>query len=328
MPCDGTGAGAAGARVIVYHAASGLAAVNAARRHLGLGSLHPPGRGERDRPDLPTRGELRLVGVDQAGWRVCALDRGRLRRVAARALAGVAGVFGLSDRVRVLDADGDRRRGGTRPLPEPPPSRGRAVGAAAGGPYPAIAYTCFGAAHSSVVAAALHAGLLRSGRAPRPAELLALPDFDRLPHAEIGVPLLIGRDAAGRPLLALGLGSGRRVLPRAIYGLLAACDFPTDRLLLVDALQGATCWLRAGGFLSRRLGWVGLGRPLCVQGVRREFQRFERIVAETRRRVAATASGASAPRRGEGAERKIDAPFAGRDNVWDASPDAHPGGRS
>ena len=288
---------------IIYHCPRGLHAFAAAWLHLGLGRHLPA----PDRVPLPPPGRLRYLGDDPAGNQVYILARAALGGVVTRALSGVACIFGLPlNELLLVDA---------APPPAPagaPLWAGRAAPGellprwdrerlellvqatslkslrAFGGrrpilsaPLPTVFYVCYGSAHSSVVAAAIHIGALPSRRRATAREITALPDFDRLENSRIGTPIFSGADAAGREVYALGLASGRRLLVRTIHDLLEALGLGPGSVHFADALEGANWAIRVGGFLSRRLGLVRLGRPICTWGVIADYPRFRRLVSET-----------------------------------------------
>lgn len=147
---------------------------------------------------------------------------------------------------------------------------------------PLVFYHCYGSAHSSVVASAIHVGLLPQDRTPTPGEIAGLEHFDRLPHHLIGLPIHIGRDESGHEVYIVGLGGERRALKRAAGCLVTLMGFPRDTLMMFDALTAAGLFTRIGGFLSRRLGLVRLGRPLCIAELRRDYPRFVRVVREAK----------------------------------------------
>lgn len=149
-----------------------------------------------------------------------------------------------------------------------------------------VVYSCYGSAHSSVVCAALHLGRLPRDRRPRPAEIADLPHFDRITWAELGDLHLIGLDEGDRAIYTVGMGGGYELMRLAIYDLLDAYRVPHDHLVLVNALPGTNLWTLLGGYLSRRLGLVCLGRPLTLVGVTRCYKRFISLVAQTRQRLA------------------------------------------
>lgn len=147
-------------------------------------------------------------------------------------------------------------------------------------------YHCYGSTHSSVVAAAIHLGRLPADRVPTLAEIIALPDFDRIPHREIGRPRLVGRDSDGREIYVLGTRGNHRLVKRAVRDFLhlALGRQPGD-LRFINVLPAAGILLRIGGFLSRRLGLVFPGRYLAAWGVRSSYQGLAAIVTATREQL-------------------------------------------
>ncbi|MGQ9779473.1 MAG: DUF3189 family protein [Bacillota bacterium] len=144
-----------------------------------------------------------------------------------------------------------------------------------------VFYQCFGRAHTSVVAAAIHLGLLPAeGGVPSTAQIMALPYFDRAEKKDFGRPLFLGRDEEGHEIFILGLGGGFREGLGAIASVfrLAGREGP----LIVDTLLGLGILGRLGGGLSRELGLVRLGRPLAAYGVKKIYPRLVRTVTEVK----------------------------------------------
>lgn len=291
---------------------------------------------------LPVSG-LRLEGTDPDGVRVYSAATGAAPGVVARALAGFAGLLGVPPRAYRLVTVPEPLRPLTpllallaRTWPEAAlaayrrltwPAVRRAVAAArrrpspAGGgldgrspevPAPGRAaegrvihiYHCYGGAHTSVTAASLHLGQLppRAGYH----QILAQPHFDRLPHAAIGQPILMGHDAAGHPVYCIGLEAGRERLARALLDFAAALGVPPGMVRFHDALPAANGFMRVGGFLSRRAGLVAVGRPLVTLGTWRAVPHLWRLVAPT------VAACRAAPARR--APDRVDGPAAVADN--------------
>lgn len=148
-----------------------------------------------------------------------------------------------------------------------------------------VIYYCYGSAHSSVVAASLHVGLIPRDRPPTKQEILSLPYFDKTDSKDIGKCFYVGRDEGGNEVFILGMGSTREVVKRAIVSVLALYGIPRDDLLFVDALPEIGVLAKMGGLLSRRLGLVGLGRPLSVLGVQRHYPNLLRLVCQVRRKL-------------------------------------------
>lgn len=148
-----------------------------------------------------------------------------------------------------------------------------------------IVYTCYGGAHSSPVAAAVHLGRLPRHRTPAAAELLALPLFDRTDSRGHGVLYEVGVDEGGNPVYVLGRGRAGTSVLRALQSGYALAGGAQGELLFVDTLQAVNAWMRIGGFLSRAMGWVRLGRPIVIYGTRRAYPRLVRLVAEVEARL-------------------------------------------
>lgn len=153
-----------------------------------------------------------------------------------------------------------------------------------------VFYYCYGSAHSSVVAAAIHLGLLPSDRIPTSAEIINLPRFDRTKNHEIGTPFYMGEDEHGNEIYILGLGPDRDIISKAIYSLLTLLGYPLNCILLIDALAPVHPVTRLGGFLSRRLGWVRVGRPLVTMGVKWRYRELLFIVNTTKGKIKSTSS--------------------------------------
>lgn len=149
-----------------------------------------------------------------------------------------------------------------------------------------IIYACYGGAHSSPVAAALHLGWLTPGETPSHRKLLALPLFDKAKKDEQGRLFFAGPDEAGHNVYVLGRGPSGRTVERALLSGLALAGREDLSVRFVDTLTCVNIWMRVGGFLSRGIGWVGLGRPLVLFGTRRALRALTRLVAEVKQKTA------------------------------------------
>ncbi|OAT86409.1 DUF3189 family protein [Desulfotomaculum copahuensis] len=141
-----------------------------------------------------------------------------------------------------------------------------------------IIYYCFGGTHSSVTAAAIHLGLLPRDRLPPAGEIAAIPWFDRRDTRQQGIPAFLGRDDRGNEVYVLGW-PGRPQLIELVYaGLAGIFSLPAGSYKLVNVKEHVNLIMKAGGFLSRRLGWVTLGRPLAARGIRRAYPALRALV--------------------------------------------------
>jgi hypothetical protein len=150
-----------------------------------------------------------------------------------------------------------------------------------------IVYDDYGGAHSTQVAAAVHLGLLAADRVPSAAELLNLPLFDRVTQEHHGCLIFMGRDNDGHEVFVLGRGPSAVTVERAIASGIALTGAEMPSLRFFETLPTVNWWMRVGGYLSRHLGWVKLGRPLVVYGTRKAFPQLVQLVDQVRKAVAA-----------------------------------------
>jgi hypothetical protein len=146
-------------------------------------------------------------------------------------------------------------------------------------------YYCYGGAHSSVTAANIHLGNLPRDRRPSIREILHQPLFDRAKEHQIGEPILMGPDDEGNEIYAIGLAGGYAVVAPALKEFLQILGVTPDRFSLEGTLQHANILLRVGGFTSRRLGIVFVGRPMCGLGVWLRYHSFIAHVTRVRHRL-------------------------------------------
>lgn len=150
-----------------------------------------------------------------------------------------------------------------------------------------IVYHCFGGAHSSPVAAAIHVGLLPADRVPDASAIAAVPHFDTTSPRRWGELLPMGRDAHGHQVFVMGRGPHGAVARQALVSGFRLAGGDPEKLLVVDTLGCVNVWMRLGGYLSRRLGLVSLGRPLVIWGTRRAYPRLAALVRDTLARCSA-----------------------------------------
>lgn len=153
-----------------------------------------------------------------------------------------------------------------------------------------IVYHCFGGAHSSPVAAAIHVGMLPADRVPEAAAIASVPHFDATPSERWGELLPVGRDVHGHPVFVMGHGPHGSVARQALASGYRLAGGDPDQLILVDTLPCVNVWMRVGGYLSRRLGLVSLGRPLVIWGTRRAYPRLAALARQTLARCSARAA--------------------------------------
>jgi hypothetical protein len=142
-----------------------------------------------------------------------------------------------------------------------------------------IVYCCFGGAHSSPVAAAIHLGQLAAHRLPTPEEIMEIPLFDR--NDDKGTLHYIGTDELANEVYVLGRGGGAEIVEKALvsgYNLGGGAA----KLKLVDTLRCVNYQMRIGGYLSRRLRLISIGRPMVLRGTIRAFPCLVAVVKQVK----------------------------------------------
>jgi len=142
-----------------------------------------------------------------------------------------------------------------------------------------VIYHCYGGSHSSVTAAGIHLGLLPRDRTASAQELLQVPHFDTFEEIVHGHFRYIGWNHSNVAIYVLGkktLGRSVGLLLRKVAEI-AGCG---DRVYPVDTTGPINPFMVLGGFLSRRLSLVGIGRPLVVWGTRLAYKKLVELVDE------------------------------------------------
>lgn len=135
---------------------------------------------------------------------------------------------------------------------------------------------------------------LDEGRRPSLEELLSLNLFDRVEPRDFGRLIPVGRDEFGNDVYVLGCGRNREIVIRTLKGFSRLLGDNPDDFLLADVYPLINWVMRVGGFASRVLRLVALGRPVVAAGTLLAYPRLAGLARETRRRVEAYRQGAGA----------------------------------
>ncbi|MEL7565137.1 MAG: DUF3189 family protein [Dehalobacterium sp.] len=141
-----------------------------------------------------------------------------------------------------------------------------------------IIYCCFGGSHSSVTAAAIHLGMLSSTKIPTGKELLSVPYYDRQIGKDHGYFRYMGDDEYGNQIYIIGkhnLGKGFEDLIRQLAKILG---LDQGNLVIVDTMPYVNLMMMIGGYTSRRLGIVTIGRPIVIRGTQNAFLKLASMV--------------------------------------------------
>lgn len=157
-----------------------------------------------------------------------------------------------------------------------------------------IVYHCYGGAHASPTAAAIHLGILPAHRRPTFAELLQVPRFDSIRGWEHGKLFLAGVDNDGNEVYTMGRRNSAKLVIKLIKEFTRLCGGNPDDYYFVNCVQLFNPFMVTGGYSSRALGWVKFGRPIVTFGTILSFPVLVRIVQRTIkevRRINATNKG-------------------------------------
>lgn len=141
-----------------------------------------------------------------------------------------------------------------------------------------IIYHCYGGTHSSVTAAGIHLGLLPRDRVPERRELTSLKFFDHQDPSDVGKFFLMGKDSRGNEVYVVGRRSRPKLLYNVTEGLCRLFGIDQGSMLLVDVSSFVSTSMRAGGFMSRKMGLVRLGRPIVTWGTLRNYTLLADVV--------------------------------------------------
>lgn len=317
--------------MIIYHSRGAYPGRLAAAIHVGLLPPEPPpdlagALAQLGGPEAMQAEGLWAAGTDSQGRRVYALGRASRPDVVERVfhslarLAGIPGdcfalrsagrpvawndlkvralrMLGLTGAADRAVLQGLHRAWGEVAEAARGESEGAAMHAAVQTPDQPSArnliYFCYGGSHSSITAANIHLGRLPAGRRAGYAQILRQPLFDLARSNELGLIRHMGDDEAGNAIHVVGLAGGKAVVSRALTDLLALCGVQVANFRFEPTLQNAGVILRIGGYTSRGLGWVAIGRPLCVIGVWLKYPLYAAHVSEVRRKLGLTVPPAS-----------------------------------
>lgn len=141
-----------------------------------------------------------------------------------------------------------------------------------------IIYNCYGGAHSSVAAAALHLGLLPEARPATAKELLSLPYYDAQVGKDHGRIRFMGFDEWGNEVYVVGKKNLGFFYETIMRSMIALCGDAQGKYLFVNTMPYVNLWMVIGGFLSRRLGLIVPGRRIVIYGTQKSYFKFLHLV--------------------------------------------------
>ncbi|MGE5582632.1 MAG: DUF3189 family protein [Bacillota bacterium] len=129
-----------------------------------------------------------------------------------------------------------------------------------------MVYHCYGGAHASPTAAAIHLGILDPNQLPKWKDFQRVPYFDQMTSRQHGKLLLIGEDRLGNEVYVLGRRNAAKLVITLIKEFQKLSGGDPEEYYFVDCVQLFNPFMVTGGFSSRVMGWVDFGRPLVTFG--------------------------------------------------------------
>lgn len=149
-----------------------------------------------------------------------------------------------------------------------------------------VIYHCYGGSHSSVTAAAIHLAMLPESQRPTLTSLTEIPYYDGQVSKDHGIIRYMGNDVHGNQIYVLGRRNTAIITQNCLNGIAQLFGITPDELLLVDVMPYVNWMMMVGGYLSRRMGWVRIGRPIVVMGTIISFPKMVGLVQRIRLQVA------------------------------------------
>lgn len=145
-----------------------------------------------------------------------------------------------------------------------------------------IVYHCVGGTHSSAIAAGIHLNMLPIDSKPSYKDIKEFPFFDTLTKENQGKIILRGKDSQGNKVFTLSRQFVPQLVIPAVKDSFILGGGDLNNLLLVDTMSAVNTLMKIGGFSSRRLNLVSLGRPIVTKGTLQAYNDIIKIVKETK----------------------------------------------
>lgn len=147
-----------------------------------------------------------------------------------------------------------------------------------------IIYSCSGGTHSSLVASYIHLGILPTDKTPTKEEILRTP-FDTIQPEEIGRIIYRGTDDMENNIYTLSKRNAGSIVLPALFDLNRILGHHPDNLQIIDTLPAVNDLMRIGGFTSRRLKLINIGRPIVLYGTLKTYPNLVQIVKSVKESV-------------------------------------------
>jgi hypothetical protein len=145
-----------------------------------------------------------------------------------------------------------------------------------------VIYHDVGGTHSTAVAANIHINKLPMDRIASKDEILNLPTFDKISKNQVGHILYIGSDEFDAKVYTISRKYKPNLVVPAIRDAFIIGGMKDEDIYIVDTHPTVNLWMKIGGFTSRALGVVSIGRPIVTYGTIKAYEDIAQIVKEVK----------------------------------------------
>ncbi len=139
-----------------------------------------------------------------------------------------------------------------------------------------VFYVCRTGHHTSLLAAALHLGIL-TGKPGDARNIYSLPGFDNNSLNEIGKPFSVRRDDNSTEVYTFGVSKENRLMIRAASELISLIGINPGEWHIIDTSHITSKWTIAGTTV-KRVRLHTLSKVFLYLGARKELTRLQNIL--------------------------------------------------
>ncbi|MFZ5968145.1 MAG: DUF3189 family protein [Bacillota bacterium] len=129
-----------------------------------------------------------------------------------------------------------------------------------------IIYHCSWGSHASAIAAAIHLKMLPRDHIPSKNDISNMPFFDTIEKVDVGKIIFRGMDEHGHSIYTLACQKVPHLVLPAVEDMWHTLGQRKDQLLVIDMGSKSNLSMKLGGYFSRKLNRVNLGRPILLRG--------------------------------------------------------------
>lgn len=148
-----------------------------------------------------------------------------------------------------------------------------------------VIYHDVGGTHSTAIAANIHVNNLPIDKVPDKNEIIQLPTFDKIHKNQLGHIIYIGEDEFGSKVYTLGRKYKPNIVLASITDIYAMLNGEPEELYIIDTHPTVNIWMKIGGFASRELGMVTIGRPIVTYGTLKTYKNIADIVKAVKDKI-------------------------------------------